>query len=144
MFRLLCSLEISSKEMNIGAERLAMTLAKFAKEGKEVNIWRQFGGSPASDGNFLSRHEGSRVADTHSKRHIAGPVLSLMVWFWLNRLHDNGCGWHGCIWVSTGLSLYPVAPLVLLLDTLRAPRKGVDGVHPCIAAPCSSVMIPQL
>ncbi|BDA42788.1 Cytochrome P450 3A24 [Coccomyxa sp. Obi] len=37
------SLEISSKEMNIGAERLAITLAKFAKEGKEVNIWRQFG-----------------------------------------------------------------------------------------------------
>ncbi|CAL8467564.1 g7102 [Coccomyxa elongata] len=37
------SLEISSKEMNIGAERLALTLAKFAKEGKEVNIWRQFG-----------------------------------------------------------------------------------------------------
>ncbi|EIE24557.1 cytochrome P450 [Coccomyxa subellipsoidea C-169] len=37
------SLEISSKEMNIGAERLAATLAKFAKQGKEVNIWRQFG-----------------------------------------------------------------------------------------------------
>ncbi|KAK9909472.1 hypothetical protein WJX75_002811 [Coccomyxa subellipsoidea] len=37
------SLEISSKEMNIGAERLAAVLTKFAKQGKEVNIWRQFG-----------------------------------------------------------------------------------------------------
>ena len=29
--------------MNIGAERLASILAKSAKEGRELNIWRQFG-----------------------------------------------------------------------------------------------------
>lgn len=40
--------------MNIGAERLALTLAKFAKEGKEVNIWRQFGEAPAPVVTFLS------------------------------------------------------------------------------------------
>ena len=38
-----CSLEISAKEMNVGVDRLGAILAKNAKEGKELNIWRQFG-----------------------------------------------------------------------------------------------------
>lgn len=37
------SLEISSKEMNVGADRLASILAKAAQECRELNIWRQFG-----------------------------------------------------------------------------------------------------
>jgi hypothetical protein len=37
------SLEISAKEMNVGADRLAAILAKNAKENRELNIWRQFG-----------------------------------------------------------------------------------------------------
>ena len=53
----MCSLEISSKEMNIGAERLAATLAKFAKQGKEVNIWRQFGDDPALLSSILWHQE---------------------------------------------------------------------------------------
>lgn len=38
-----CSLEISAKEMNVGADRLAAILSKHAQEGRELNIWRQFG-----------------------------------------------------------------------------------------------------
>ena len=49
------SLEISSKEMNIGAERLNSILAKSAKEGRELNIWRQFGAPQ----RFLSLHSPS-------------------------------------------------------------------------------------
>ncbi len=37
------SLEISSKEMNVGADRLAAILSRAANEGRELNIWRQFG-----------------------------------------------------------------------------------------------------
>ena len=37
------SLEISSKEMNVGADRLAAILGRAAQEGRELNIWRQFG-----------------------------------------------------------------------------------------------------
>ncbi|KAK9909316.1 hypothetical protein WJX75_000424 [Coccomyxa subellipsoidea] len=37
------SLEISSKEMNIGANRMAAILTNKAKEQGELNIWRQFG-----------------------------------------------------------------------------------------------------
>lgn len=37
------SLEISSKEMNVGADRLATILSRAAHEGRELNIWRQFG-----------------------------------------------------------------------------------------------------
>ena len=37
------SLEISSKEMNVGADRLAVILSRAAQEGRELNIWRQFG-----------------------------------------------------------------------------------------------------
>lgn len=37
------SLEISAKEMNVGADRMAVILAKKAKEHQELNIWRQFG-----------------------------------------------------------------------------------------------------
>ena len=37
------SLEISSKEMNVGADRLAAILSRAAQEGRELNIWRQFG-----------------------------------------------------------------------------------------------------
>jgi hypothetical protein len=37
------SLDISSKEMNVGADRLASILAKAAGESRELNIWRQFG-----------------------------------------------------------------------------------------------------
>lgn len=37
------SLEISSKEMNVGADRLASILSKAAQENRELNIWRQFG-----------------------------------------------------------------------------------------------------
>ncbi len=40
---ILCSLEISTKEMNVGAERLGAILAEAAKDGRELNIWRQFG-----------------------------------------------------------------------------------------------------
>lgn len=40
----MCSLEISAKEMNIGADRMAAILTKKAKEQQELNIWRQFGG----------------------------------------------------------------------------------------------------
>ena len=40
---LVCSLEISSKEMNTGADRMALILTKKAKEQQELNIWRQFG-----------------------------------------------------------------------------------------------------
>ena len=36
-------MEISAKEMNVGADRLAAILDRNAREGRELNIWRQFG-----------------------------------------------------------------------------------------------------
>jgi hypothetical protein len=37
------SLEAVTGLMNEGVERLCDTLARIAKEGRDVNIWRQFG-----------------------------------------------------------------------------------------------------
>ena len=41
-----CSLEAVTGLMNEGVERLCDTLAGIAKEGRDVNIWRQFGALP--------------------------------------------------------------------------------------------------
>ena len=53
-FFVVCSLEISSKEMNIGANRMAAILTNKAKEQGELNIWRQFGGLLAFYGCFMN------------------------------------------------------------------------------------------
>lgn len=57
--------------MNIGAERLAAVLTKFAKQGKEVNIWRQFGEMLASSPPYSCTNQISLSLDIAGKPSVA-------------------------------------------------------------------------
>ena len=83
------SLEASNALINCCAEHLCANLASTAREGKETNIWRDFGAHMAPN----LRHKGQIVPFPvwRAFKHIFCSV---------NRAHDNGCGGHRCLWVS--------------------------------------------